>query len=101
MAGVQTGSSIGEQPFIGVSREKVEFAPLFGPFRRFYERHCNRIGFLTRRAADHPEADRLAARLLDEFGKNFPFEHLEGLWVAEKTGQVDEHVRIKRLQLLV
>jgi hypothetical protein len=43
-------------------------------------------------------AERVVAALLKELGKNFAFENVESIRVAEKTRHADEYVGVKRVE---
>jgi len=66
--------------------------------REFREGHGDGVGFLARRAAHHPGSHRLVGRaMLDDPGKDFLLQDLEGFGVAEETGHVDQDVLIQVL----
>src|SRR5262249_47106982 len=62
----------------------------------------DRVRLLAGRAAEHPETQRpIVGALLDEFGKDFLLQDLEGIRIAEETGHADEDVLEKSLDLLL
>ncbi len=63
-----------------------------------FKRHRQRIRFLARRAARHPNAHRLLAPRRNELRENDSFQRFERFRVAEKAGDADQHVRIQRAE---
>ena len=53
-----------------------------------------------RGAAEHPDAERLVAALLQELRQDLALEHVERVRVAEETGHADQRVGVERVELL-
>ena len=87
-----------QEGVVEVGGEHLELARAGRLFRRFHERHGNGIGLLTGGTAEHPDADRIVAALLEELGKNFALQNVEGVRVAEKTRHADEHVGVQGVE---
>ena len=90
-----------QQRVVEVGGEHLEFARAGRFLRRFHERHGDGIGLLAGGTAEHPDAHRFVAALLEELGENFALEHVEHFGVAEKARHADEHVGVERIQFLV
>ena len=85
---------------IDIGREELEARAAFRRLRALGEKHRQRIRLFARRAAQRPHAHRLVARAVGEqLGENLLRQRLERLGIAEKAGDVDEHVLVERLDL--
>src|SRR5580704_10757483 len=77
---------------VDVGREDLQ---LYGSLRgrdRLDKEHGDRVGFLARTASGVPDADRLVQRLpAYQLGNDLLRQDREGLFVAEKSGDVDQH----------
>src|SRR6185437_7638081 len=68
---------------------------------RLAEEHSKRIGFLTRAAPGYPDADRLILWLVaHQFRNDFRRQEIEHLWITEETGDVDQQVLGKKVELV-
>ena len=97
---VETLAGFVEQRVIQVGGEHVELPQTRRFLRRFHEGHGNRVRLLAGRAAEHPDAHRIVATLLQELGKHFACKHHKGFRVAEEAGDADQHVGVERVELL-
>ena len=99
-AGIEAAARGGEIVVGKVRGEDFRLQALFSRFGMLGEQHCDRIGFLARRAGRNPGADRLVGRrLLDERPDHVAVEGLPRFGIAEEAGDVDHHVADERLQL--
>src|ERR1700730_14260035 len=77
---------------VDVGREDLQ---LYGSLRgrdRLEEEHSDRVGLLARAASGVPNADRLIGRMPTyQLGNDLLRQHRERLFVAEKSGDVDQH----------
>ena len=98
--GVQPVAGLVQQRVVEVGGEYLELAQAGRFLRGFHERHGDGIRLLAGGTAEHPDADRLVAALLEELGKNHVLEHVERFRVAEKTRHADEHIGVEGVEFL-
>ena len=89
-----------QQRVVEVGGEHLELAHAGRLLRRFHERHGDGIRLLAGGTAEHPDAERLVAALLEELGQNLALENVERFRVAEKTRHADEHVGVEGVEFL-
>src|SRR4029434_35591 len=88
-----------QQRVVEIGGKHLEFTHAGGIFRRFDERHRDRIRFLAGGTAEHPDADRVVAARLQQLGKDLALENLESTRAAEKTRHANENVGVKGVEL--
>src|SRR5262249_38522865 len=82
-------------------RAKKLYVNLRSPVAKGLEKgNRDRISFFTRSAARGPYANAsLGSMVFNDGRENLSFEGVEDARIAEETGDVDEHVLVKRLDL--
>ena len=99
--GIDTAAGFGDARFTDIRAKELNVS--LGSFvaEKVEERDGQRIGFFAGSAGGSPNADagfRTAA--LDKGWKNRGLEGIEHLGIAEKAGDIDEHVLVKGFDFL-
>ena len=98
--GIHGAARAVQDRLIHVRAEKLERASFSLGLQEFHERHRQRIHLLPARAPRHPHAERLVAVLVfQDARKDFLFQDLERLRVAEKSRHRNQDVLQQRIQL--
>ena len=98
--GVEPVAGLVQQRVVEVGGEHLELAHAGRLLRRFHERHGDGIRLLAGGAAEHPDAERFVAALLEQLGQDLALENVERFGVAEEARHADEHVGVERIELL-
>ena len=87
---------IGDRLLVDIGRENLHARRMLQPVAMFAEQHRDRVGFLARRAAGHPDADFVVLFLAREKLRDVRLERREGVAVAEEMRHADEQILEQR-----
>ncbi len=94
--GVNPAAGAQDGVVIQIGGEDLDFEGLAQPFQHFAAQHRQRVSLLAGGAARHPESHLARFHALEQPGQMVAFQFVEHFAVAEKIGDSDQQLPVKR-----